>query len=337
MSVETGFATPDNHKTNGFGRECIEAQLQGMSSEISLAELREELEDIGDLLEDGLSRSLQISPWLRSSLAKVASEGIASTLTHKQGGEYVVSDPLFENVLQANNYALAALTRELRPEFNTCVDEFKARIYTLVRDGVLPDNLGEALNSLEGIGFAVSDGYAAQDALAECERGTGDTPVDIIVSLKALDGSVSYKATVFHELVHAVAGQKTGDYLREYLKPLLPDQRAVSDIAQPLEEALTEHITQIILGARNIEDAHIEENAEAYVTERKFLSAIGGEVSMQELVNVYFGITPSQQEAGKLQYLLQSKDRLVLSDYFQMTDYDARDAAFVTLMADIPT
>ncbi|MDT4845423.1 hypothetical protein FQZ97_794090 [compost metagenome] len=276
---------------------------------------------------------MQISPWLQKSLAEVASRGVVSALTHKHDDEYSVNELLFENALQANNYALAKLTLEMRPEFDNFVDEFKTRTNYLIETGVLPESLTARLNSLDGIGFAVSDGYAAQDALAECERGRGDKPVDIIVSPKAMDGGASYKATIFHELVHAAAGHETGDYLREYLKPLLPDQRAVHDVAQPLEEALTEHITQVILGIRNIEDAHIEENPEAYVVERRFLSAIGNKVSMQELMNVYFGAVPDQKEFAKLKHILQSDDGLVLSDYFHMTDYDARDAAYSAMIA----
>lgn len=333
MSTEFGFVTPDHHQTNGFGREYVEAQLQGIPSETSLTELREELEDLEEYLEDGFSRSMQISPWLQKSLAEVASRGVVSALTHKHDDEYSVSEALFENALQANNYALAKLTLEMRPEFDTFVDEFKIRTNHLIETGVLPDSLTARLNSLDGIGFAVSDGYAAQDALAECERGQSDKPADIIVSPKAIDGSVSYKATVFHELVHATAGRETGDYLRAYLRPLLPDQRAVPDIAHPLEEALTEHITQVILGVRDVEDAHVEEDAEAYVVERGFLSAIGDKVSVQELVNVYFGVAPDQHESTKLKHILQPKDAVVLSDYFQMTDYDARDAAFAAMMA----
>jgi hypothetical protein len=331
MIDKAEFVSPDYHKTNGFGREYVESQIDGSTPELGLDDLREELTDMEYMLEKGLSDNM-ISPWLRNTLAHVAAGGIAAALTHMSEGVYDVNDATFENVLQAHNYSLAERSREMKPEFDKNVDDFMARVKELVNNGTLPDVVADRLSLLQDVRFAVSDGYADGGALGSCERGfKNEAMVDIMVSFDVIRDNEVFKQTVVHELVHAL-GNGARDSLKNLLSSALPDKRARYDIMIPLEEALTEHIAQVILGERDMENAKIEESEQSYLTERGFLAALKvsseGEFSIRSLVDEYFGVTSANNSANGLSAVLNSEGAPVLTNFFTLQDYDQQDRHF---------
>jgi hypothetical protein len=123
-------------------------------------------------------------------------------------------------------------------------------------------------------------------------------------------------------VLHAVAGDGARDRIKQYLLSVFPDQGAARELTIPFEEALTEHITQVMLGMRDMDDLTVEENPQAYEEARGTLAAVFAGVSVRDFVNVYFGAPHNETEVAKLKAFLHS-DNFDLSKYYTAIDFDA--------------
>ncbi|MDB5159861.1 MAG: hypothetical protein JWO99_124 [Candidatus Saccharibacteria bacterium] len=336
----SAFLPPDHHRTSGFGRDYLEDQFRESTLPINLSAVRDELDEFFKV--DPSVELFRIrSTWVKTVLSKLATGNTLATLTARKGEQYIVEDAIFENVLQAHHYSLRQQSLEMRPDFDNQVDEFKTLTQAFVDADIFPSEATEKLGNLEDIGFVASDNYVDPSTFAEVHRGYSDsqnTPADVILYPLGVERGEPKKSTIFHELLH-VLGDNARQSLIDLLVKVLPDKRACYDIALQLEEGLTEHITEVMMGKRTIDNTSISDNdPPIYVSERRFLDAInqdGNGHLIRPLISTYFGAKINQSSIQELQTTLSKSGGVDLEKHFVLSDYDAQEKLFASLISKV--
>ena len=311
------YVAPGEYARSGFGREYILRQLLEPFEDDSacLNAMRKELLSSDPNTVGSLIGSIAISPWLSQAVLDARSLEVCS-------------DQAFENVLQIHNWNLARQSELFRPQFEAYAAEFSSIVDQLVYDGVLPASVIEAMLNIRNIEFAVANEVEVDNVVGICARSVSGTNFDVVVSPSVVQDGILCRATVFHELIHGISHQ-ANSCLRKLLVETLWDGRMARDMTLELEEALTEHLTQVILGDRDMEGVELEHNPEVYAKERKFLVALSkrskGGFPLKALYEVYFGCRPSEEDFMKMKYVLGSMGHIELVKYFSVKDSQVYD------------
>lgn len=164
-------------------------------------------------------------------------------LTEKdENGSPVLSDLTFENFFNWYQANLAKRQKELKTEFIESIKDYKEHAEKVVAGGRLPECFSDNLTMLDpdsenarDFNFYIFDLYGSaidtQGAYTECKFDSRSAPIGISAKL-AFGKELGHLSTLWHEITHAIAGDKMIFYNFE--------------AERIFNEAMTEHISNIV-------------------------------------------------------------------------------------------
>jgi hypothetical protein len=206
------------------------------------------------------------------------------TLAHK------FDDNQIMNFLQWNVHRTAEAQKKLDLMIGGQLEAFYDRVQGAVRKGWLPKEAADNLAHLDNVDFYAGDIFdtLGNGLVGYFCRGQQESNTIVVAAEKILSDKTPEK-TLTHEMVHAIAGKST-----EHKKAGL--RYGKHNVW--LDEAMTEHIAQSLVGSTDFDDAYPYrkkpegneiDSYGAYVEERELFTFLATQVDIDNLAKIYFG------------------------------------------------
>lgn len=280
-----------------------------------------------DLLQIGDDSPEQSSSDCRLVLNFLGQNAVLSTLHDSRG--------LFFDTLEMHRKILREASEDSRHLFDIAVQQYIMTVREMVAVRILPD---EAVTDLEDqfkVEFAFGDRFALGDgALGQYDPGIGGEKGALHLSYENFRQRGEFDAeTTLHELLHVQSHMDIRTKFEALLLETLQDPRGANDLAVCLEEAATEHLAQVILGVRGLDNLETTEDDETYNKERQLLKLIVDNFpagyTMYNLAELYFGKLIDANTVNAFSYAFRNISTEAINEIITyLPNYDEQERIF---------